>query len=242
MSPSVAKTLPRQELVQMVALAAVVAVALAWVPWFQVLAYPFRLLLTTVHELSHGLAALATGGRFERFLINTDGSGLAYTAGGVRSVVIPAGYLGAACFGALLVWLGSRPRAGRGALIASGALMILLTLRFGLPSVWHGDVLSGLLTTAAGGSIGLLFLWVGLALPLRWVVFFVHLVAFEAALFALDDLRVLIGLSATSQAPANDALSMAELTRIPAPVWAVLWAVMAAAIIAVAVYRAWFRR
>lgn len=38
--------------------------------------YPFRLFGTFVHELSHGLAAVATGGEFQRFSVQPDVSGL----------------------------------------------------------------------------------------------------------------------------------------------------------------------
>lgn len=103
-----------------VALAVVAAGALAWTPWLVLVAYPFRLLTTLVHELGHGLAAIVTGGDFLRFVVFPDGSGLAYTAGGWRLIVIPAGYLGAAAFGALLIVAGRRPR-GRGSRSARSA-------------------------------------------------------------------------------------------------------------------------
>ncbi len=44
------------------------------------LAYPFRLLTTIVHELSHGMVTLLTGGFFLRFVIFPDGAGVDYTA------------------------------------------------------------------------------------------------------------------------------------------------------------------
>ncbi|MEM7479939.1 MAG: M50 family metallopeptidase [Acidobacteriota bacterium] len=235
------RDLPRAEVLKLIGLAAVVAVLLAWVPWLSALAFPFRLLLTTVHELGHGLAALLTGGEFQRFWIAPDGSGLAYTAGGWRWLIVPAGYLGAALFGAVLVLLGRRPRAGRFALIAIGGAMVLLTVRYGVPNLLSGDLGAGLLTVVAGCGIGLLLLFVGLRTSARWVVFTVHLIAIEAALFALDDLRVLVGLS-TGLGGANDARSMAEMTWIPAVVWALLWGAVAGAMIGFAVYRAWLRR
>src|SRR5262245_25920199 len=112
-------------------LAAVVALVLTFVPWLGVLAVPFRLLVTIVHELSHGLVALLTGGHFERFVVFPNGAGVAYTAGGWRALVIPAGYLGAALFGAALIVLGRNTRAGRVALAVIGAAVLLLALRYG---------------------------------------------------------------------------------------------------------------
>src|ERR1041385_2016239 len=65
--------------------------------------YPFRLLVTFVHESGHGLAALVTGGRFDSFVVYENGSGEALTAGGNPLLILPMGYLGAALFGAALL-------------------------------------------------------------------------------------------------------------------------------------------
>ncbi|PIV32542.1 MAG: peptidase M50, partial [Lysobacterales bacterium CG02_land_8_20_14_3_00_62_12] len=47
------------------------------VPWLGWLVFPFRLFGTFVHELSHGLAAVLTGGDFVRFTVHPDLSGRA---------------------------------------------------------------------------------------------------------------------------------------------------------------------
>lgn len=218
----------------LIALAVLAAVLLAWVDWLRPLAYPFRLLLTLVHELGHGLAALATGGRFLRFVVFADGSGLAYTAGGWRLVVIPAGYLGAAAFGAALILAGRSHRGARAALALVGASVVLLTLRYSLPTLFTAQFAAGLLTTASGLVLGALLVWIGLAAGVRWAVFTLYLLAIEAGLAAFTDLWTLIGLAA-NDAVATDARSMAELTHLPAVVWAVVWALAAAAILGGAV-------
>ncbi len=51
------------------------------------LLYPFRLLVTFVHEAGHGLSALLTGGRFIEFRVFPNGAGLATTAGGNRVII-----------------------------------------------------------------------------------------------------------------------------------------------------------
>jgi len=222
----------------LVALAALAATLLAWVSWLRPLAYPFRLLLTLVHELGHGLTALATGGRFLRFVVFPDGSGLAYTAGGWRALVIPAGYLGAAAFGAALILIGRSRRGARGALGVIGAAVALLTLRYGAATLFTAQVGPGLLTTVSGLVAGALLVWIAVSAGDRWVVFTVYLLAIEAGVAACGDLWTLIGLSTTA-AVATDARSMAELTHLPAVVWAVLWALAAAAILGGAVRAAW---
>ena len=225
-----------------VALAVVTAALLAWAPWLWAVAYPFRLLTTLVHELGHGLAALATGGHFLRFVVFPDGSGLAYTAGGWRLAVVPAGYLGAAAFGAALILAGRRARVARAALGIVGAGLLVLTLRYALPSLFTFEGLGGLLALVSGLALGGAALWLALRAGAAAVVFAVHLVAFVAGLTAFADLWTLIGLSrlaGASGAPATDARAMAAIIPLPAVVWAALWALAAAALLAGALRIAW---
>lgn len=94
------------------------------------LTHPLRLFVTMVHELGHGVAAVLTGGSFLHFEITGRGAGLAYTSGGWRAVIIPAGYLGTALFGAALLVLTFRtPRPDRVA-IAVGIFIGVLTLAY----------------------------------------------------------------------------------------------------------------
>jgi len=218
--------------------AAVVAGLLVWVPWLHILAYPFRLLTTLAHEMSHGLAALLTGGKFERFVVYADGSGVALTAGGWRFVVIASGYLGAALFGASLIWLGAIRRARRWALGVVGAVALLLSLRYGIPSLLSGDWLAGLLTVVSGLVLGSSCVALALKASRRWVLFAVHLIAFQAGLTSLADLLTLIGLAQSGAQVATDARSMAELTHLPALLWALLWALAAVTLLGAALWSA----
>jgi hypothetical protein len=103
---------------------AVGIVLIAWnVPALDFALYPLRLFVTFVHESGHGLAALLTGGQFRTLAVMADGSGVATTAGGARALILPAGYLGAALFGAGLFALANRVVRVRW---VSGALALLL--------------------------------------------------------------------------------------------------------------------
>ena len=223
----------------LIPLAFLVAALLTWLPWISWLAYPFRLMVTLVHELSHGLAALATGGYFRNFVVFSDGSGLAYTAGGWRWLVIPAGYLGAAAFGSLLILLGASHRASRWALGTVGLLMALLSLRYGLPSLASEHALAGLLAAATGAALGIVFVVVALRASDAWILFTIHLLALMTGLNAFSDLRTLIGLSASPTVLATDARSMADLTHLPATFWALFWAFAAGLLLGGAAWAVW---
>jgi hypothetical protein len=240
-NPSLREDFSTQQTLTLIALASLATLLIALVPWLSGLIFPFRLLTTLVHELSHGLAALLTGGAFIRFVVSPNGAGLAYTAGGWRWVIIPAGYIGVALFGAVLILLGRSHRWSRLALGLIGAAMGLLSLRYGAPSIISGDFLNGILTTASGVIFGGFFLWVALKAPPGWIIFLLYLVAIQAGLTAFSDLTTLMGLSLRFfNAPANDAQSMAELTFIPAIIWAVLWALLAVLLVGGAIWVTWF--
>lgn len=218
-------------------LAALAAVA---VGWLGPLAYPFRLLTTIVHELGHGLAALITGGAFVRFVVFPDGSGLAYTAGGLRALIIPAGYVGVALAGAALIALGRGPRSSRIALGTVGVALALLTLRYALPTVLSEQFLGGLLTLSAGVSIGALLALAAWRAGSAVAIFLVNLLAFHLGLSAFGDLWMLFGATTTpGLGSRSDANAMAELTFVPAPVWAALWALVAVAVLGWALWRTW---
>lgn len=241
-SPSHKETFTTKETLTLIGLAGVVSLLIAILPFVGLLNYPFRLLLTIVHELGHGLAALLTGGEFLNFVVHPNGAGLAHTAGGWRFIVIPAGYLGVALFGALLILIGRNHRWSRITLGVIGGGMILLSIRYGIPSIFAGYIGSGLLTTLSGFIFGGLFVWVAVKAAPGWIIFLIHLIAIQAILTAFSDLVGLIGISTNFfSAPANDAASMAELTFIPAIVWAVLWAILALGLIGWAIWFTWLK-
>lgn len=66
---------------------------------------PLKWIETYFHELSHGFAAILTGGSIHRIQINWDGSGHCSTKGGFMILVLLAGYLGATFWG-LFIFLG----------------------------------------------------------------------------------------------------------------------------------------
>ncbi len=239
---SVRDNFSTQQTLTLIGLAGLATLLMAFIPWLDWLNYPFRLLLTMVHELGHGLAALLTGGKFIGFVVYPSGAGLAYTAGGWRWVIVPAGYVGVALFGATLILLGRKHGWSRLALGLMGTAMIWLSLWYGVPTILSIDLMIGLLTTLSGLVFGGFFIWVALKATPGWIIFLLHLLAIQAGLTAFSDLMTVMGLSLNFfNAPANDARSMAEMTFIPAIVWAVVWAGLAAVLIGGAIWMTWLR-
>ncbi|MEB3285724.1 MAG: M50 family metallopeptidase [Candidatus Sericytochromatia bacterium] len=87
-----------------------------------------QIFLTFVHEASHGLAAVLTGGTVLSLSIQPDGSGLALTRGGIRPIILCAGYAGSCLSGAGLL-LAVRNRGWeRWVCLALGGVMAWVTV------------------------------------------------------------------------------------------------------------------
>src|ERR1700730_11281631 len=106
-----------------------IAAAISIVPWFvpfdEVLTYPFRIFVTFIHDGGHAIAALVTGNSVESLSVAMNASGETYTSqGGLLSQVFvsSAGYLGARTFGAVLLVLIRRSVAARVVLLGSAAI------------------------------------------------------------------------------------------------------------------------
>ena len=204
---------------------------LLWrVPVAAWLVYPFRLFGTFVHELSHGVAALATGGEFLRFAVHADLSGLAWSSGGIRWIVASAGYVGSALCGGVLLVLAARGVPPR--LILYGLSTVLLGLSLLLVSNIFGLVsavlLSGTLFYLARRISSDASLWV------------VRLLAVMLTLDSVGSLFDLLWLSGTGGTQ-TDAHLMAQATGIPAIIWGLLWSAVSLFVIA-ASFMVAFRR
>ncbi len=199
-------------------IATFVAIVLSFVPYANIVLYPFRLFVTFIHEGGHALAALLTGNSVTSLVIAPNGSGevMATQAGlGDGLLISSAGYLGATAYGALLLFLLRHKVAERAVLISTAAFIGLMTVRFGYANIFTlfwGLTLSGALILAAKHA------------GAKAANFGLSFVAVQCVLNALFDLRTLLNLSAPTGIPVHtDAMNMAQATGIPALVWAALW-------------------
>lgn len=220
-----------------VTLSAAVIVYMIWnIAALSFLVYPLKLFVTYVHEAGHSSMALLTGGSVEGFRVFSDGSGVATTAGGSRLLILPAGYLGAAVFGALLFFLVNTTRRPRTIAILVGAGLIVFSLLYTIPG---NTQLLALLIGIIGGSLLILLGWrgsVGLALLV------LNILAIMTALNAVLDIVNLIShsdgtMTAGGQPVRNDAAAFADQIGIlPASFWALTWAGLAIVVVGLAVY------
>ena len=80
----------------------VASLVLHFIPGVHWVTYPLRLLVTFIHEGSHALATILTGGSVHAINIDPSGSGITLSAGGFNPIIASAGYLGATLYGAFI--------------------------------------------------------------------------------------------------------------------------------------------
>ena len=220
--------------------AAVLSIVLWFIPFAEILTYPFRIFVTFIHEGGHAIAALLTGNSVESLSIATNASGETYTSqGGTISqmFVASAGYLGSMAFGALLLVLIRKTIAARLVLLGSAALVFTLTLIYGLiKPVVSGAAWSAIpFTILAGTLLSLGLIVVARYASARVATFFVSFLAVQCVLNALLDLKTVFFLSSPfAPSVPTDAVNMANATGMPALAWAVIWIAIAVGILAMA--------
>lgn len=184
--------------------------------WPTIFIWPLKILVVFFHELSHGIAAVATGGRIVAIQVVAQEGGLTQAYGGNPFIVLSAGYLGSLIWGGLILQGALRTRIQPQLAVALGAVLGVVSLLYVRPVVSFGFGF-GLLAAAAMIFCGL-----------------------KASRFVNTLVLAVIGLTSILYAPLDiivdtlwhpgqhsDAWMMAQMTHIPTVVWGVLWTALA---------------
>lgn len=204
-----------------IAIGLLASLALWHLPFGGLLLYPFKLLATWLHELSHGLVMMATGAGFDRMEIYRDTSGLAFaqtsTSRAGRAAIAAAGYMGTPVCGAVLLVLGQAARSARWLLAGLGVAMALSA------ALWIRNDFGMVAAGAGAGMLLALALFAGRGAAAVWLINFV---AAQACINALLDIRVLFrsNLVVNGQVMGqSDAHDMAAATFGTPATWAAVW-------------------
>jgi hypothetical protein len=200
-----------------------------WLLWTTPVVYPLKIFVVLLHEISHGMAAVVTGGTVDRILLDTRQGGATWTRGGNAFLILSAGYLGSLLWGLLLIELGGA-RAAR----ARWALTTLATVLLVVAILYVRSLFGFLFTIAFGAAL----LFASRRLPPLGVARVLMALGVTSALYALLDIR-----SDVLQRPhlPSDAYMLGEMTGIPALAWGIAWIVLALVSCALALRR-WLRR
>ncbi len=108
----------------------IVIVTLVFALWHTPVVLPLKILVVFLHELSHAIVVVVTGGSVESFSISPRQGGLVTARGGNRFLSLSAGYLGSLALGMGLLFIALRTHWDRAVLGGFGAVMLLVTLLY----------------------------------------------------------------------------------------------------------------
>ncbi len=102
-------------------------IALVFALWATPLVMPLKILTVFLHEMSHALATLLSGGEVVSLTIDPLQGGQVWSRGGNRFVILSAGYCGSLLIGVMLFIAAVRTRWDRSVLGVLGGVILLVT-------------------------------------------------------------------------------------------------------------------
>ena len=196
-----------------------------WFLWDTPVVYPLKVFVVLLHEISHGIAAVASGGSIEKILLDLNEGGACYCPGGNAFVTLTAGYLGSLGWGVLLLLIATgKAKRHRVTLMIVGAVLTIMTVLYvrTIFGVAFG-VLAGLALVGASKR---------LTPPVNQAILTV--LGLTSCLYAILDIK-----SDIIDRPGlrSDAAMLHELTGVPTMIWGFLWIAVAIAVSALLLRR-----
>ena len=182
--------------------------------WNTPFVYPLKIFVVFMHEVSHGLAAIATGGSIVEIQINPQQGGHALTQGGSRFLTLTAGYLGSLLWGGLILLLAARTRLDKAISILIGIGMVAISIGYG----------ESTFTYLFGIGFGVALVAIGFYLPEAVNDWVLRIIGVTSCLYAILDIKSDVLDRSNLR---SDARMLSEVTGVPTEVWGVLWILIA---------------
>lgn len=189
--------------------------------WLTPFLYPLKILVVFIHETFHALVTVLTGGRVVSMIVTPWQSGYVQSIGGSTFLITSAGYIGSALFGGLLLILSVRDE-------YASSIFGGLALLFGMATLGFVRNFFGLIFGLSATAAFSFLYWK----PFPGAHYIIDTLAVTSTLYALYDLTDFLSGTRT------DAVILAEITYIPAFMWALLWSAVSLVIVYIAGKRA----
>ncbi len=186
-----------------------------WLLWDTPFVYPLKIFVVLLHEISHGVVAVATGGSIQRIVINANQGGVCYCPGGSPLLTLSAGYLGSLAWGGLILTT-ARGR-GRWPHIVAGIIGVAV---IAVALLYIRNVFGLLFGVAFGAGL----IAAARTLPTQGNVALLTALGLTSCLYAILDIKSDILDRPEIQ---SDARMLADLTGVPTVVWGIVWIAVA---------------
>jgi hypothetical protein len=178
--------------------------------WETVIIYPIKLFVVLFHEISHGIAAIITGGEILSLNINLDLSGNCTIEGGNTFVIASSGYLGSLLIGLFIIYSSYNNKYRSWILISLAIISILFTIN---------KSTNGTLPIILIFLSGIILLLIRYS-PEYFSNFILRVIGIISCLYVIIDIRQDI---LTSHNNFSDATIISTSTGISEYVWGVIW-------------------
>lgn len=179
--------------------------------WTSPVFWPLKMSVVMFHELSHAIAAWATGGHVLDIGLFANQGGSTRSVGGWPVVILNAGYVGSLVWGLALLVLAKEPKRAKLTGYFLAIMLVFITVGFVRPVIGFGFGFA--LLSALG-------LWLlARFLPMDVTSGLIRGLGIFSVLYAIFDIRD----DVFGDAGLTDASMLAEITHIPAFVWGVGW-------------------
>lgn len=184
--------------------------------WDTLFIYPLKIFVVFMHEVSHGVAAILTGGEIVEIEINKNQGGHALTRGGSRFWTLSAGYLGSLLWGGLILLLAARTHFDKAISVFIGTGMVVICISFG----------GGLFTYLFGVGFGAALIAVGIFLPESVSDWILRVIGVTSCLYAILDIKSDV---LDRSHLRSDARMLSEITPalLSTEVWGIIWILIA---------------
>ncbi len=192
--------------------------AALWFFWDTSLVYPLKIFVVLLHEISHAIASVATGGGIEKITLDPRQGGACHCFGGNAFITLSAGYLGS------LLWGGAMFSAARSDKVKTswvngfiGAMVVALTVFF----------VRGGFGMIFGIAFGLTMIFVSKQMGSAVNRGLLLTLGLTSALYAILDIK-----SDVFDRPniRSDAAMLSEITGVSTTIWGLIWISIAIAV------------
>lgn len=175
--------------------------------WNTPILYPFKIFVVFIHESSHALASILTGGKVLQLSISPDESGFVRQIGGNSFLTASAGYIGSSVFGGLVLIFSEKKKNAPYIFLVLAVLVGFMTIAY-VRNLF--GITFGLLATAG--------FWFLFSRNFNFSSYLLDFIGVTSSLYAIYDLTDFLIFDART-----DAVILSEMTFIPATIWALLW-------------------
>jgi len=203
-----------QNIIELVFLSFILIISFLF--WDTYLVYPIKLFVVLIHEISHAISAILSGGKVIAFNIGFDLSGKCETENGNNILIATSGYLGSLLFGLLIFYSTYNKKIGKWLLIIISILILITSV----------SLMQNISLTLLAVLYSVLLFVSAFFLQIRIDSYILKLFGMLSCVYVLFDIKedVLSKNSAIS-----DASILSDLINVPTIVIGLIWLIISLA-------------